>query len=337
MRRDRTQQATPDLFSTTSSREPFSPATKQGSSAPEQGADDFLDLLLRRRGRDPRRHHERHIARRLSQRLEHGPEAFGEFKRECLLVNGGYGLRMRHEELAEAILLSPALQRLHAILRHDRLPVVPLEAVTQCEGVLHAIRRDGGPANHLRFDLKALVRAEQGIVNEVAVVARDVGGRPNRVEDFQIGVRHEAKGLTALLGVDGRRAQPQCCGSGRASDNLSATDAVHWRNLPTRQPQSLGARRPSHPYSLSQNVPQVIEANLNCSESMKGSEDVRKCAGKWHSAAPGRTRRYVRRWHECDLRAAPTNVRSWESNGLKADVAFGPFMTQSVISGAILL
>ena len=32
-------------------------------------------------------------------------------------------------------------------------------------------------------------------------------------------------------------------------------------------------------------------------------------------------------WHECDLRAAPINVRSWESNGLNADVAFGPFMT----------
>jgi hypothetical protein len=31
-------------------------------------------------------------------------------------------------------------------------------------------------------------------------------------------------------------------------------------------------------------------------------------------------------WHECDLWAAPTNVRSWESNGLNADVAFGPFM-----------
>jgi hypothetical protein len=30
---------------------------------------------------------------------------------------------------------------------------------------------------------------------------------------------------------------------------------------------------------------------------------------------------------ECDLRAAPTNVRSWESNGLNADVALGPFMT----------
>jgi hypothetical protein len=32
-------------------------------------------------------------------------------------------------------------------------------------------------------------------------------------------------------------------------------------------------------------------------------------------------------WHECDLRAAPNNVRSWESKGLNADVAFGPFMT----------
>jgi hypothetical protein len=32
-------------------------------------------------------------------------------------------------------------------------------------------------------------------------------------------------------------------------------------------------------------------------------------------------------WHECDLRAALTNVRSWESSGLDADVAFGPFMT----------
>jgi hypothetical protein len=36
-----------------------------------------------------------------------------------------------------------------------------------------------------------------------------------------------------------------------------------------------------------------------------------------------------RSWHECDLRAALTNVRSWESSGLDADVAFGPFMTPS--------
>jgi hypothetical protein len=28
-----------------------------------------------------------------------------------------------------------------------------------------------------------------------------------------------------------------------------------------------------------------------------------------------------------EYRTAPTNVRSWESNGLSADIAFGPFMT----------
>jgi hypothetical protein len=38
----------------------------------------------------------------------------------------------------------------------------------------------------------------------------------------------------------------------------------------------------------------------------------------------------VRSWHKCDLRAAPTNVRSWESNGLNADVAFRLFMTLAV-------
>ncbi len=39
--------------------------------------------------------------------------------------------------------------------------------------------------------------------------------------------------------------------------------------------------------------------------------------------------RHISTLHECDLRAAPTNVRSWESNGLNADVVFGPFMTPS--------
>ena len=105
---------------------------------------------------------------------------------------------MRHEELAEAILLSPALQRLHTVFRQDRLPIVPSEAVAQRERVLHAVRRHGGPIDHLRFDLKVLVRAEERVVHKIAVVARDVGGRPDRIEDFQIGLRHEAEGLPAF-------------------------------------------------------------------------------------------------------------------------------------------
>jgi hypothetical protein len=40
---------------------------------------------------------------------------------------------------------------------------------------------------------------------------------------------------------------------------------------------------------------------------------------------------HSRLWHECDLRAAPINVRSWESNGLNADVAFGPFLANFAV------
>jgi hypothetical protein len=40
---------------------------------------------------------------------------------------------------------------------------------------------------------------------------------------------------------------------------------------------------------------------------------------------------HVWSWQECDLRAAPINVRTWESNGLNADVAFGPFMTPNAV------
>ena len=131
---------------------------------------------------------------------------------------------MRHEELAEAILLSPALQRLHAVFRQDRLPVVPSQAVAQRERVLHAVWRHAGPIDHLRLDLRLLVRAEEGVVHKIAVVARDVGGRPDRIEDLQIGLRHEAKGLPVVLGLDRRRAQRTGGGRNRASDDLSPTD-----------------------------------------------------------------------------------------------------------------
>jgi hypothetical protein len=52
--------------------------------------------------------------------------------------------------------------------------------------------RHGGPIDHLRLDLEILVRAEQRVVDEVAVVARDVGGVPNRIKHLQIGFGDEA-------------------------------------------------------------------------------------------------------------------------------------------------
>src|SRR5271165_4323945 len=104
------------------------------------------------------------------------------------------------------------------------------EAVAQHEVVLHAVRRHGGPVDHLWFDLKVLVRAEEGVVHKIAVVARDVGGRPDGIEDLQVRLRHETEGLPFLLRSDRRRAQRRDGGGrSRALDDLSATDAAHHR------------------------------------------------------------------------------------------------------------
>jgi hypothetical protein len=54
----------------------------------------------------------------------------------------------------------------------------------------------------LRSNLRVLVRAEEGVVDKIAVVPRDVGGRRDRIEDLQIGLRREAEDLLGLLGLD---------------------------------------------------------------------------------------------------------------------------------------
>jgi hypothetical protein len=61
---------------------------------------------------------------------------------------------------------------------------MPPQAVPQCEYVSHAVWRNAGSLNHLRLDLLVLVSAEKRIVDKIAVVARDVGGRPDRIENL---------------------------------------------------------------------------------------------------------------------------------------------------------
>jgi len=76
------------------------------------------------------------------------------------------------------------------------------------------------------------------------VVPRDVGGRPDRIEALQIGLRHEAKDLLALLGLDRRCTERTDGGCSRASDDLSPTDAKS-RHLFTHEDRAgqLGTRQ----------------------------------------------------------------------------------------------
>jgi len=76
---------------------------------------------------------------------------------------------------------------------------VPSEAIAQRERVLHAVRRHRNAIDHLGLDLLLLVRAEKGVVHKVAVVARNVGGRPDGIQGLQVGLRHEPEGPTTLL------------------------------------------------------------------------------------------------------------------------------------------
>src|SRR5215472_9384779 len=72
-------------------------------------AHDLLDLLVGRSGRDSCRHHEGWPGCR-AQRLEYG-KLLGELDRECRRIERRDVSRMRHEEPAETILLSPPPER----------------------------------------------------------------------------------------------------------------------------------------------------------------------------------------------------------------------------------
>ena len=68
--------------------------------------------------------------------------------------------------------------------------------------------RDLVLVDHLRLDRVVLVRREQRVVDEVAVVARDVGRRPDRIEDRQVAVLHELQDLA--LGQRRPGSLPAC-------------------------------------------------------------------------------------------------------------------------------
>src|SRR5262249_40151460 len=79
-----------------------------------------------------------------------------------------------------------------------------------------------------------------GVVHKIAVIASDVGGRPDRIEDLQIGVRHEAEGLPGFLGEDRRHTKRY--NGGRTTNHLSAANAapplipLPWRNSTLKTP-----------------------------------------------------------------------------------------------------
>src|SRR5262249_19295348 len=70
------------------------------------------------------------------------------------------------------------------------------------------------------------VQREGGVVDDVAGVAGEVRRRPDRAEDLEIGVRHEAERAAPLLGVSDRRAR-RGGHRGRTREEGATTQMAH--------------------------------------------------------------------------------------------------------------
>jgi hypothetical protein len=152
--------------------------------------------------------------RRLAERLDH--EAGGLLQRdaELILADRLHLLDEGHEGAAHGVALAPAFERGDDVLARHRRAVVELEPGAQLEVVNLLVRRHLPRVDHLRLDPALLVGAEQRVVDHVAVVAAHVGGRPDRVEDRQVGVRHDGQYVLVALRAGGARES----GDGRRDD-----------------------------------------------------------------------------------------------------------------------
>jgi hypothetical protein len=177
------------------------------------------DLLVVRRRRDARRHDERHGRTGLAQRFEYQTVGLFQLQHEGPGVNGARVFHDPIERPAQRVLLRPALQRGDDVGARDRRAVVPFQPVAQSEGPGQLVVAQRPLVDHLRLDLAGGIGREQRIVDHVAVIARDVGGGPDRVEDLEIRMRHDPQ-RRLRLGRAGD-AQRQRRGDGRSPESAN--------------------------------------------------------------------------------------------------------------------
>ena len=154
------------------------------------GADAVRDLFVGVGLGKALRHHERDVGAHLPERGEHETPGLLELDGEGEVVYGLHRLDDGHHLLAHAVAITPTLDGGDAVVGGYRAPVVPIEPLAELDGVGLAVLAHGGGLRHLRMDLELLVRGEEGVPDHVAVVAADVGRRPDRVDVLEVRVDH---------------------------------------------------------------------------------------------------------------------------------------------------
>ena len=197
------------------------------------GAGVVVDLLERVGLGDLLGHHEGHGGGRLAQRVEDEAERLLEDDLEGLGIDRLHRADRRHHLLAEGVAGAPALDRGDAVLGGDGRPVMPFEAVAQREGPGQLVGRGLVLVDHLRLDARIGILGEQGVIDHVAVVSGDEGGRPDRVQDLQIGMGDHLQGLRRRRGRNRRRGRRQ----GQTGRDLSQSPHnVHGYPFPSPAP-----------------------------------------------------------------------------------------------------
>jgi hypothetical protein len=106
---------------------------------------------------------------------------------------------------------------------------VPEKLVTQRKCVGHLVDRHLVIAYHLRLDLAVGIGGEQRVVNHVTVVADDVGGSPDWIQDFQVRIHHGTQRLLSVCG--GSESQR----SGSEQDSKGTSEMITHRPLPYKK------------------------------------------------------------------------------------------------------
>ena len=108
-----------------------------------------LERLVRRLHRLPLGDDERHVAVLLGERAEHEAVRLLQLEDEGLVVRRLERGRLGHELLPRRVLHRPALQRRDGVDGPDRLPIVPLEPVSEDERVRELVRAHSERVHHL--------------------------------------------------------------------------------------------------------------------------------------------------------------------------------------------
>ena len=202
-----------------------------GDEAEWAAAGDFLDRLERIGRREPLRHDKQGRRPELGETVQHEAEGTRKPDGEPPVVRRRHLRHPREQCLAHRIARRPPPDRGNTIAATHRLPVMEAQPVAQGEGPQAAVVFDGMALDHLRLRLQLAVDAVQLVPDHHGVVARNVGGGHDRIDDGQVGLRNEAQ---HVCGTGSRHSGQRRCGSGRGSGEEVTSPHIRSPDLPDR-------------------------------------------------------------------------------------------------------